>query len=93
MKRKIDSTILSQNAATDSKYIDGKDTSWYIALYIPSLIQLGLFNQQTITITPTDLSHIKRSVCSKDVQQQTEWSFDLGVCEGIDLPIYVLQGF
>ena len=39
------------------------------------------------------LSHNKRSVCSEEVQEQSEWNFDLGVGEGVDLHICVIIDF
>ena len=39
------------------------------------------------------MNYNKRSVTSKVVQQQDEWSFELGVGQGTDLPFYVLVGF
>ena len=60
--------------------------------YTP-VVRQGLLNQQIITKVPTELSYIKRSVCSKDVQSQNQWNSVIGVGEGIDLPIYVILGF
>ena len=35
---------------------------------------------------PTELSYIKRSVCSKDIEKPSEWNVALGLGEGLDLP-------
>ena len=93
MKGNIDNSIITRNAIIDDEKTDEKDISWYIHHYTPSVSQQDLLNQQTITEMPTDLSYIERSVCSKDVQQQSEWIFDLGVGERIDLAINVVVGF
>ena len=42
---------------------------------------------------PTELSWIKRFVCSKDVQQQSELNFNFDVIEGKSLPIFVIVSF
>ena len=38
------------------------------------------------TKMPTELSYIKRYVCSKDVEKPSEWNVALGLGEKIDLP-------
>ena len=39
------------------------------------------------------ISYFQKSVCSKVERQQSEWNFDIGLGEELDLPIYVLVGF
>ena len=41
---------------------------------------------------PTELYCIKKPVCSKVARQQSEWQFDIGVYEGINLSTYVIVG-
>ena len=93
MKRNMDNSVLSRNAGTVDGKIDIKDISWFIHHYNPSVIIQDLFNQQILTKMPTEIPYIKRSLCSKHVQKQIEWNFDFGVGGGIDLLIYVIEGF
>ena len=46
-----------------------------------------------VSKTPTELAHIKRSSYKKDVTDENNWIFELGVGDGIDIPIYVIVGF
>ena len=41
----------------------------------------------------TELSYIKRSSFMKNVTTEINWTFELGVGDSIDLPIYVRVGF
>ena len=41
----------------------------------------------------TNLSYNKRSSCRKVVTTANNWSFELGVGGGFDVPIYVVGGF
>ena len=43
--------------------------------------------------TPTSLTYIKRSSHMKDVITEKNWTFELGVGDGIDIPLYVIVGF
>ena len=43
--------------------------------------------------TATELSYIKRSSYMKDVTSEKNWTFELGVGDSIDVPIYVKVGF
>ena len=46
-----------------------------------------------VSKTPSKLSYFKRSSCMKDVTTEINWTFELGVEDGFDLPIYVIVGF
>ena len=46
-----------------------------------------------VSKTPTELSYSKRSSYMKDVTAENNWTFELGVGDGIDVPIYVIVGF
>ena len=47
-----------------------------------------------IESTPArELSNNKRSSFEKDVTTENNWIFELGVRDGIDVPIYVIAGF
>ena len=46
-----------------------------------------------VSKTPTELSFNKRSSYMKDVTTEKIWTFELGVGNGVDIPIYVIVGF
>ena len=41
----------------------------------------------------TELTYIRRSLYTKDVTAENNWTFELGVKSGIDVPIYLKIGF
>ena len=46
-----------------------------------------------VSNTPTEMSYIKRSIFMKDVTTENNWTFELGVGDGVDIPIYVVVRF
>ena len=46
-----------------------------------------------VSKAPTELSYIKRSSYMNDVTTENNWTFDLGVGDGIDIPVFLLVGF
>ena len=47
----------------------------------------------TVSKAATELSYFKRSPLMKDVTTENNWTFELGLRDGIDLPIYGIVGF
>ena len=41
----------------------------------------------------TELTYIKRSSFMKDITTENIWTFELGVGDGFNIPIYVVVGF
>ena len=60
---------------------------------LPSVLQQTLLNELVFIKLPSDISHVKRSFKSKDVQQQVKWTFKLGVGEFFGIPLFVMVGF
>ena len=46
-----------------------------------------------VSKTPAELSFIKKSYYIKDVTIENVWTFELGVGDGVDIPIFVVLGF
>ena len=46
-----------------------------------------------VSKAPTGVSYIKRSSYMKDVTTEINWTFELGVGVGVDIPICVIVGF
>ena len=67
--------------------------SWYVPHYTPSISNQKLMLRHIVSKTPTELSYIKRSSYMKDVTTENNRTFDLGVGDGIDIPVYVIVGF
>ena len=69
------------------------DIGWYVPHYIPNISNQKLMLGHVVFKTPTELSYIKRSSYMKDVTTENNWTFGLGVGDGIDIPIYVKVRF
>ena len=69
------------------------DINRYVPHYIPSISNQKLMLGHIVTKTPTDLTHITRSSYMKDVTAENNWFLELGVGNGIDIPIYIVVGF
>ena len=46
-----------------------------------------------VSKAPNELSYIKQSSYMKIMTTQNNWTFDLGVGDSVDIPIYVIVGF
>ena len=42
---------------------------------------------------PTELRYVERSVFMKEVNTQNLWTFELGIQEGVNVPIWFIAGF
>ena len=69
------------------------DIRWYVPHYTPSISNQKLMLSNIASKIPTELTFIKRSSYMKDVTTENNWTFDLGVGDGIDVLIYVIVGF
>ena len=89
-KRHIGNTSSSGNAGAVVGKNDIQEVTQYVLQYTPSLTQQNFLNPQLITKTPIERTYIKRSVYSKNVNQQNRKEVDLGVGEERDLLIFVI---
>ena len=69
------------------------DISLYIPHYTPSLSIQKLLLRHILSKIPTELSYIKRSSYKKDTTIENNWTFELGVGNGVDAPLYIRVGF
>ena len=98
LQRNSDIHVLNHRAGTNAETIAlaGRviidNICWYIPNYTASISNQKLMLGYTISKAPTELSYIKRSSDMKDVTTEKNWTFELGLGVGIDLPIYVIVG-
>ena len=100
LKRNSDNHVLSHLAqANDAANVVSAgrviidDIFWYVPLYTPSISNEKLMLNDIASKTPTELTSIKRSTYMKDVTNENNCIFELGVGNGFDVPIYVKIGF
>ena len=100
LQRNSDNHVLSHPAQANSAAnlalagtVIVDDISVYVPHYTPSISNQILMLGHIVSKAATELSYIKKSSLMKDVTTENNWFFELGVGDGIDLPIYVIVGF
>ena len=100
LRRNIDNQVLSHPAQANdaanvalAERVILDDISWYLPHYSPSISNQKLMLINIASKTPTELTYIKRSSYMKDVTTENNRTFELGVGDGIDVPIYVIVEF
>ena len=69
------------------------DISLYVPHYTPNISNQKFILGPIVSKTPTELSFNKQSSYMKDVTTENNWTFELAVGDGIDLPVYVVLRF
>ena len=67
------------------------DISWCVPHFTPSISSQKIMLGHFVSETATALSFIKRSSYRNDVTTENNWTFELGVVVGIDIPICVIH--
>ena len=97
LKRNTNNDAILRANGTDAAKIDTKDISWYIPHYVPSLENQQLVMNQIPNKDPTELFYTERTVFRKDVNTNSNWTFELGNAGGNSnndsCPIFVIAGF
>ena len=66
---------------------------WYVSHYTPNIEELNRLIEQITKRMPTELHYPEKSVFMKEVNTQNLWTFELGVKEGINVPIRIYVVF
>ena len=66
------------------------DISLYVPHYTPNISNQNLMLGHFVSKAATELSYIKSSSYVKEVTIDNNWTFELGVGDGIDIHIYVV---
>ena len=99
LQRNSDNHILSHLAGTAAgilvlaRTVIINDLGWYTPHYTSSISNQKLKLEHIISKTATEASYTKRSSYMKDVTTDKTWSFQLGVGNGKDVPVYIVVGF
>ena len=78
LKRNNNNNPIIRNNGVDGAKINIKDISWYIPHYVPSLENQQLVMDQILDKDPTELFYTKRTVYRKDINNNNNWTFELG---------------
>ena len=66
---------------------------WYVPHYRPRLSQQTILSNQIVKKLPTELQYVEKSVFMEEVNTQNLWSFELGIQEVVNVPVWIAIGF
>lgn len=93
LRRGDDANALLRLATMDACKILIKQIAWVIPHYTPSIENQTLVAQQLLNKEPTTLKYVERKSFTKAVNTNNNWTFEIGVEAGIEIPIYVIVSF
>ena len=93
LTRNSDNAVLKEGDATNNGEMKINAIEWYVPHYTPSMQQQIILSKQILNKTPTEIVYPERSVFMKDVITQNFWNFELGIQEGINIPIWCFVVF
>ena len=93
MTGNTDNAVLNKDNATNNAKIKINAIECYVPKYTPSLEELIELMNQIVKKTPTELHYPEKSVFMKEVNNQNFSTFQLGVQEVINVPIWIHVAF
>ena len=78
LKQNNNTDTIILNNGVDAAKIVTKDTGWYIPHFTPSLDNQQIMMDQLLNKDSTELYYMERNVFRKDVNTESNWTFDLG---------------
>ena len=96
LKRNNNNDAILRSVGVDAAKVVIKDIGWYIPHYIPSLENQQFVMDQILNKDPTELSYTERIIFRKDVNTNSNWTFELGSAGGEaaqSCPTFVIVGF
>ena len=93
MTRNTDNAVLNKGNATNNAKIKINALEWYVSHHTPSLEAYSKILNEIKNKTPTNFHYPERPVFMKEVSTQSFWTFELGVQEAINVPIWIYLFF
>ena len=93
LTRNTDNAVLNTDNATHNAEIKIKAIEWYVPLYNPSLEEYKKLMNQIVMKTPTEPNYPEKTVFMKEFSTQNFWTFELGLKEGDNVPIWIYVVF
>ena len=87
LTRKNDSAVLNNDNAINNVKNKINSINWCVPHYTPTIAQQAILFNSIQRKTPTELKTQERSIFLKEVKTQSLWNFELGIQEGIKVPI------
>ena len=88
-----DYAVLNKANAIDDAKIKNNSIGWNVPHYTPGIQQQAILTKQILSKSPTELQYIERSFFIEEVKNQKVWNFQIGVQEGMSVPIWIIIGF
>ena len=92
LKRNTNNDAILRSVGVDAAKVVIKDIGWYIPHYVPSIENQQLVMDQILNKDPTELSYTERIIFRKEVNTNSNWTFELGSA-GTSTPTFVIVGF
>ena len=92
LKRNTNNDAILRSVGVDAAKVVIKDIGWYIPHYVPSIENQQLVMDQILNKDPTELFYTERIIFRKDVNTNSNWTFELG-SSGTSTPTFVIVGF
>ena len=93
LKRNNNNDAILRSVGVDAAKVVIKDIGWYIPHYVPSLENQQFVMDQILNKDPTELSYTERIIFRKDVNTNSNWTFELGNSNNESCPTFVIVGF
>ena len=93
LKRNNNNDAILRSVGVDAAKVVIKDIGWYIPHYVPSLENQQFVMDQILKKDPTELSYTERIIFRKDVNTNSNWTFELGNSNNESCPTFVIVGF
>ena len=91
LKRNTNNDAILRSVGVDAAKVVIKDIGWYIPHYVPSIENQQLVMDQILNKDPTELFYTERIIFRKDVNTNSNWTFELG-SSGESTPAFVIVG-
>ena len=100
LKRNNNNDAILRSVGVDAAKVVIKDIGWYIPHYVPSLENQQFVMDQILNKDPTEIFFTERIIFRKDVNTNSNWTFELGSAGGgsygeaaQSCPTFVIVGF
>ena len=93
LKRNNNNDAILRSVGVDAAKVVIKDIGWYIPHYVPSLENQQFVMDQILNKDPTELSYTERIIFRKDVNTNSNWTFEIGNSNNESCPTFVIVGF
>ena len=81
---------MNKDNAVNIGKININSIEWYVPDYKVSIQQETILMNHMVTKTSTELKYVERSVFMKQVNTHRLWTFELGIQEGVNVPIWII---